>query len=70
MKPGQRLLLSFDGEELWHERLVLAAVGRGMYVVMTPDEEIQIADLSDVSYYRLVKPNGELPLGIRRGQSY
>eukprot|EP00973_Karenia_brevis_P053901 7487213-Karenia_brevis.AAC.1 len=70
LKQGQRILLPFEGEALWHERLLLSHISKGKWIVMTPDEEVQIQDLSDIGRFRLVKPDGSLPLGIRRGHSY
>ena len=58
------------GEALWHERLPLYDMGDGSWVVLTPDEDMFVEDLSRADSLRICGPNRELPRGIGNGQSY
>ena len=37
LDPGSSAYVSYEGEDLWHQRLVLAWLAAGEYVVYTPD---------------------------------
>ena len=58
------VLIGYAGEALRHERLFLQDVGDGSWVVLTPDEDMFIEDLSRADSLRICGPNRELPRGI------
>ena len=64
------MLIGYAGEALWHERLLVHDVGDGRWVVLTPDEEMFIEDVSRVDSPRIFILNRELPRGIGNGGSY
>ena len=47
------VLIGHAGEALWHERLLLHDVGDGCWVVLTPDEDMFIEDLSRADSLRI-----------------
>ena len=63
-------LIGYGDEALWHERLLLHDLGNGSWVVLTPDEDMFVEDLSRADSLRICGPNRELPRGIGNGQSY
>ena len=68
---GSRAVLKgYGGEALWHERLPLYDMGDGSWVVLTPDEDMFIEDLSRADSLRICGSNRELSRGIGNGQSY
>ena len=64
------VLIGIGDEALWHERLPLYDMGDGNWVVLAPDEDMFIEDLSRADSLRICGPNRELPRGIGNGQSY
>ena len=60
---SQTVLIGHAGEALWHERLLLHDVKNGSWVVLTPDEDMFIEDLSRANSLRICGPNSELQRG-------
>ena len=58
---SRTVLIGYAGEALWHERLLLHDVGNGSWVVLTPDEDMFIEDLSRADSLRICGRNRELP---------
>ena len=71
LRPGERILVQFpdDQDELWHERLLLACVVGPEWVVVTPDDDVQIQDLREVEV-RFLGPNRRLPRGVKGENAY
>ena len=72
---GDSVIVQYAGDaqpELWHERLLLAPVGvAGMrWIAVTPDGEMQVLDLDEVSAFRALLANRRLPRGIREADCY
>ena len=73
---NRRVFLRYDvgGPALWHERLVLRHVTGESYVVVTPDGDVFIEDLTlandDLAGLRLGGPGGGHPVGIRAANIY
>ena len=64
-----RLLLAFEGETEWHERIVTAHVEGMVYMMLTPDEDHYSTDLSDTAdcaRWEFFGPRGGVPLVVRR----
>lgn len=72
MEPGRRILVGYVGEELWHERLLLARVpGKpSHWVILTPDDDMYIEDLRACAGVRVVPVEGGLPRGVSVGTCY
>ena len=64
---SRTVLIGYPGEALWHERLLLHDVGNGSWVILTPDEDMFIEDLSRADSLRICGLNRELPRGIGNG---
>ena len=71
LRPGDRIIIQFadDEDELWHERLLASCVSGTEWVVVTPDDEVEIQDLSEVEVRFLVAKR-RLPRGIRAKNAY
>jgi hypothetical protein len=69
---GTTVMVAYEGEALWHERLLLRFVGSLPsleFVILTPDEDMYIEDLLTVRYL----PTGarrQRPAKIGSGKSY
>ena len=70
----RRLLIGFAGEDLLHERMILAEVDGvpGAFVIITPDcdvyEENYVSDV-DIHDVRVLGDLGELPPGVHGGRA-
>ena len=60
---SRTVLIGYGDEALWHERLHLHDV-----VVLTPDEDMFVEDLSRADSLRICGPSRELPRGIGSGR--
>ena len=64
---GSHVFLDYDvvGEP-WHERIVLAAVGCGDYVIVTPDMDVYVESITTppLGGFRLGGQDGHLPIGL------
>ena len=64
----------YDGEDLFHERLILSWVDGGEYVVLTPDSDVFIEQLdagnADLSGIRFGDALGSVPHGLIGHQVY
>ena len=71
LRPGDRVLVQFkdDADGLWHERLLASCVVGPEWVVVTPDDEVQVQDLRQVEV-RFLGPRRRLPRGIRANEAY
>ena len=71
LRPGERVLVQFpdDQDELWHELLLLACVVGLEWVVVTPDDEVEVQDLREVEV-RFLGPNRRLPRGVKAEEAY
>ena len=71
LRPGDRILVQFedDKDELWHERLLASYVTGPEWVVVTPDDEVEIRDPREVEV-RFLGPKRRLPRGIRAEEAY
>ena len=71
---SRTVLIGYGDEALWHERLLLHDIGDGSWVgswvVLTPDEDMFVEDLSRADSPPICGPNRELPRRIDYGQSY
>ena len=64
------VLTGYGDDAWWHERLPLYNVGDGNWVVLAPEEDRLIEDLSRADSLRICGPIRELPRGIGNGRSY
>ena len=64
------MLIGYAGEALWHERLLLHDLKSESWVVLTPDEDMYIEDLSRADSLRICGPNRQLPRGIGNCEWY
>lgn len=66
---GSYVYLLYDGDVLWHERLVLSWAVSSTYVVLSPDADLFLeqvdASNADLGGLRLGPPGGGLPFGLR-----
>ena len=63
-------MVGYPDEALWHERLLLHEVRSGVWVILTPDEDMYIEDLNGCDGFRVCGPRRELPRGVLAGESY
>ena len=74
LQPGAFVFPQYAGFPLCHERLVLAWIEQGEYVVLTPDGEIYIEQLDagnvDLDGIRYARAGGGLPFGLAGQQLY
>ena len=51
MNFGDHALLLYEdaGEEVFHERIILPHLGRGLYLILTPDGDVYEEDYSQVN---------------------
>jgi hypothetical protein len=74
LDPGSSAYVSYDGEDLWHQRLVLAWLAAGEYVVYTPDHDVFIEQLDaanpDLTGLRLGGAPGTVPYGLAGANIY
>ena len=68
--PFRTVLVAYEGEELWHERLLLKRTGKTSWLILTPDEDMYEEDLADYVDWKLTGPRRGLPYGIPVGKSY
>ena len=58
-------------EDLWHVRLLLAAVSETLWVIVTPQADLYIEDIGvnsqEISAWRAFDPTGPLPYGVAPG---
>lgn len=60
--PKRRLLLSYDGDEWWHERILLAQVSQLGWVVVTPHGDIYVEDISSWTCAVVLGPRAGIPV--------
>ena len=64
--PGTFAFVSYAGIGLWHERLVLAWISEGEYIILTPDGDIYIEQLDlssqDLDGHRVCASGRECPM--------
>jgi len=70
-EPGERALIFYHGDAVWHERLVLATVDQlsGKQIICTPDGDIYVEVLATppLCSVRRLAPHRHPPAGIARG---
>lgn len=72
-RPGDRVLLRYEGEPLWHERLVVGEAFDGNWVVGTPDFDVYEEPLQpggDVADVIAMPPDRVLPARIPEEDAY
>ena len=73
---GRYGLLEYDvgGPRLWHERWILEHIANEEYVVVTPDSDVYVEDLSllngDLRGIRIRPADGVVPAGVAANQIY
>ena len=71
MEVGRRIFVRFEGEELWHERILLAKAplkGGKCWMIITPDGDIYVENYEDVDAVRIGK--GSRRPNIGRSRAY
>ena len=67
---GVTILVRLNNKDAeWHERLLLAELPDGSWAVATPDEDIEILDLT-AAKFRMMGKQRRLPVGIREDQCH
>ena len=61
LRAGARLLVSYVGDEYWHDRLLLAHVHGTIWVVATPHFDVYVEDLADYADMHPQGPRGGIP---------
>lgn len=68
LTAGDRLLVFYDGDVVWHTRLLLAHVHQSTWVILTPDGDIYAEDVSDANpdwdAWRVWPRGGGAPFGV------
>ena len=68
LAPGSTCWVHYEGEALWHERIILGWVEGDQYVVCSPDGDIfvELLDASNDYFDGLlfVRPDGSLLYGL------
>lgn len=68
LRQGDRLLVFYDQDVVWHTRLLLALVERNTWIILTPDGDIYAEDVSDSnpdwSAWRVWPHGGGIPYGV------
>ena len=71
---GDIAYVRYDGFDVWHERMICGCVQNDEYLIVTPDFEFFVEQLSvhnsDLDGFRVQAPGGVLPLGIDAGSVY
>ena len=61
---GSRFLVQYLGAALWHERIVIARIGPGQFLVLTPDGDVYVEDYReenrDVTAVRVLKARSHM----------
>ena len=74
LRPGSHCFVQYVGDALWHERVVLAWVQGGEYIILTHDGDIYIEELSagnvDLDGLRFCAADGFIPYGLTGQQLY
>ena len=71
MEVGRRIFVRFEGEELWHERILSAKAplkGGKCWMIITPDGDIYVENYEDVDAVRIGK--GARRPNIGRSRAY
>ena len=63
-------MIGYAGEALWHERLLLHDLRNESWVILIPDEDMFLEDLSRADSLRICGPHRQLPRCIGNGESY
>ena len=64
LRPGRRLVILYHGNPVWQERLALAIVADGEWVLVQPNGSIKLENLRAVQDVRLVPTAGGRPAGL------
>jgi len=68
LKPGDRILACYDGEDLWHCRYLLSRVDRDSWIVVTPDADLFAEEIShgnlEWSAWRVWPVGSPVPFGV------
>ena len=68
LTAGSRILVFYEADVVWHTRYLLALVDRSSWVILTPDGDIYIEDVSDAnqdwSAWRVWPRGGGIPFGV------
>ena len=68
LAPGTWAYLYYDGDDVWHVRLLLAWCDGAEYVVLSPDYDMFIEEISaanaDLGGLRIAGQTTELPVGL------
>ena len=73
---GRIILVHYDipGDLTWHARVVLSHVIGGEWVILTPDGDIYVEDISstslDIDSWRIFDPTGPIPPGVNAAHVY
>ena len=75
LSQGDFVIIKYNvAEQLWHVRLLLSHVHQGLWVILTPDGDLYMEELSegnrDIIGWRVFDPNGSAPYGIAPNQIY
>jgi len=76
MEVNKIVYILYDGDHLWHERLLLGRVGTSAanrWLVLTPDRDMYVEELGrnkeDIEALRLASPDG-CPPGVAAADTY
>lgn len=67
LKTGERILVRYNGEQMFHERLLLWPLGGSSWVCCTPDFDVYEEDHEDTSTivsWSKIQRDGKLPRGM------
>lgn len=68
LKQGDRLLVFYETDVVWHARLLLALVDQNLWVILTPDGDIYAEEVSDGnmdwSAWRVWPMGSPVPFGV------
>ena len=74
LREGRSVLVWYDGDVCWHERVLLRLYRGTQWAVVTPDEDVFIEDLDpqggDISHIRGLNPLRRVPEGIDGNNVY
>jgi hypothetical protein len=72
LAPLRSALVWYDSDQVYHERVILAEVGGGLFMIVTPDREIfpMMLTVPPQSAVRFMNVQRDLPVGITQAECY